>query len=112
MTDKELMEAQIRAMEANTRAMEAYTAALCEHTSALHEQAEAQKKLERTLHLIFEDGNGYVVNAADCKLRGLHQAADKFIEAAARAEGASQRFSESAESASRRFANSMDNFRR
>lgn len=101
MTEMELMKAQIRAMEANTRAMEAYTAALREHTAALYEQAEAQKKLERTMHNIFEDRNGTVLCAADSKLRGLMQLADKFNESSRRAENAALSMQE----ASKRMAN-------
>lgn len=101
MTEMELMKAQIRAMEANTRAMEAYTAALREHTAALYEQAEAQKKLERTMHNIFEDRNGTVLCAADSKLRGLMQLADKFNESSRRAENAASCMME----ASKRMAN-------
>ena len=80
---EDLIKAQIDALQKNT-------AALHEHSAALHEQAEAQKKLERTLHLIFEDAHGYVNGAADAKLRKLERIADAMVEASKKAMAAAE----------------------
>lgn len=76
-------------------AMKAHTAALKEHTAALHEATDAAKKLERTVHLIFEDQHGYINCAADSKIRGLMQFADRMDDVARRMESASKRMADS-----------------
>ena len=64
------------------RAIEENTLALRRHADALLEQADAQRKLEKTLHLIFEDRDGYINGAADSKIRSLMIVADGLNEAA------------------------------
>ncbi len=85
----ELIREQIEAMKAHTQALR-------EHTAALHEATDTAKKLERTIHLIFEDQNGYVNSAADSKIRGLMKFADHMDDIAHRMDSASKRMADSA----------------
>lgn len=101
MTDKELMEAQIRATEANTRAMEAYTAALREHTAALNNQAEETKKARRFLERITENYKN-----------GSHTSVTEALDTLGRIVKMFGESSDKVDSAAKRIANSMDNFRR
>lgn len=101
MTDKELMEAQIRAMEANTHAMEAYTAALREHTAALNNQAEETKKTRRFFERITENYKN-----------GSHTSVTEALDTLGRIVKMFGESSDKVDGASRRIANSMDNFRR
>ena len=101
MTDKEILEAQIRATEANTRAIEAYTAALREHTAALNNQAEETKQMRRFLDRLTENykTGGHV---------SVKEAIDNLGNIAKMLRDSSDSF----ERSSKRIADSSNNFRR
>jgi hypothetical protein len=82
-------------MREMTEALRENTCAMQEHTAALHEATDTAKKLERTVHLIFEDKNGYVNSAADDKIRGLMKFADRMDDVAHRMDSASKRMADS-----------------
>ena len=86
--NEQLMREMTEALRENTRAMQ-------EHTAALHEATDAARKLERTVHLIFEDQNGYINSAADSKIRGLMKFADRMDDIVHRMDSASKRMADS-----------------